>query len=193
MNRWQPNTVERLQEAALFLFHERGYSDVTIADITERAGLTKRTFFNHFPDKREVLFAGASAMEDDVARYVAETGTDQSPIDVAMAALSRAGDDLARWADYARTRRDVIASSPELYERSLIKMASLANTISTALRARGTDARTAKLVADSAVTVFTTAYDYWVEARTVHLESLMQQILTELGETIRSGATSNRR
>src|ERR1700710_116554 len=116
MSRWQPNTVERLQEAAMTLFHQRGYSKVTISDITDSAGLTKRSFFNHFPDKREVLFAGAAELEENVTRYVTEADVERAPIDVAISALVRAGEDLARYGSFAGLRREVIASAPELRE-----------------------------------------------------------------------------
>ena len=97
MSRLEPNTVERLQEAAMTLFHDRGYSDVTVSDIAEQAGLTKRTFFNHFSDKREVLFAGSSALEEEVRRYILESGPEQSAIDVAISALAQAGQSLSNY------------------------------------------------------------------------------------------------
>ena len=74
--RWEPNAKERLQQAAFALFEERGYADVTIAEIAERAGLTKRTFFNHFVDKREVLFAEAQAFEASIVGYVLDADDD---------------------------------------------------------------------------------------------------------------------
>jgi AcrR family transcriptional regulator len=184
MGRWKPNGMERLQGAAMTLFHERGYANVTIADITGHAGLTKRSFFNHFPDKREVLFAGSAALEEAVQRYIAEADTALPPIAVAMAALIRAGEDLARYGEFAPLRRDVIASSPELQERSLIKMASLAGTIATALQTRDVDKRRAELVAHTAVTIFSTAYDEWTDTQSGDFAGLMGEMLTDLSDAI---------
>ena len=187
MSRWEPNTVERLQDAAMTLFSERGYSDVTIADIAGHAGLTKRTFFNHFPDKRDVLFAGSGALEEEVERCILESDREEAAIDVAVSALTRAGEALSQYSDVARLRREVIASSPELQERSLIKMASLSRVIAASLVARDPRIRDATLVADSAVTVFGAAYAAWAEVPESPFGDLMQTVLAELRAAIGAG------
>lgn len=184
MSRWEPNTVERLQDAAMTLFYERGYSDVTVADIAEHAGLTKRTFFNHFPDKREVLFAGSSALEEQVERFILESDREQPAIDVAISALARAGQTLSRYSEGARLRRAVIDSSPELQERSLIKLASLARVIAASLVARDSHIAHATLVADSSVTVFAAAYSAWADLPESQFADLMQKVLVELRAAI---------
>jgi AcrR family transcriptional regulator len=189
MSRWEPNTVERLQDAAMTLFYERGYSDVTVADIAEHAGLTKRTFFNHFSDKREVLFAGSSALEEQVEAFIVTSGPQQPAIDVAISALAAAGQTLSRYSEGARLRRDVIDSSPELQERSLIKLASLARVITAALVARDPHLTGASLVAESAVTVFGAAYSAWADSPTSHFPDLMDKVLAELRTAI-GGARS---
>lgn len=180
MARWEPNARERLQQAAIALFAERGYADVTVAEIADRAGLTKRSFFNHFADKREVLFADAQAFEAGIIQHLAEADDDLSAIDAAIDALTRGGLDLARYGDYAHARRELIASSPELQERNLIKMASLASAIATALRARQVPGRTAIFAAEAAVAVFTAAYDDWADDTTADFAALMQRSLSDL-------------
>ena len=60
------------EQAALELYGERGFEQTTVAEIAERAGLTERTFFRHFADKREVLFAGSSALQELLVSAVAE-------------------------------------------------------------------------------------------------------------------------
>ena len=166
------------------LFGERGYASVTVADIAERAGLTKRTFFNHFADKREVLFAGASAFEASVVGHLSNAEDEPQPIDMAVSALARGGLELAQYGDFARARRDLIAASPELQERDLIKLASLASAISKALRERKFPARTAALTAQAAVAVFTTAYGDWVDDSTQSFELLMQRSLADLRQAV---------
>ena len=176
--------MERLQAAAMTLFHERGYANVTIADIAERAGLTKRSFFNHFTDKREVLFAGAAELEAEVRRHLDEADDGLAPMDLAVAVLTLAGEDLSHYGEFSSIRRDVIASATELQERSLIKLSTLSTAIQSGLQSRGVDPRTAALVSDAAVNIFNLAYDSWGEHPTTEFGTLMQQYLSELREAI---------
>lgn len=181
----KPDVRARLQQAAMELFAERGYADVTIDEIAKRAGMTKRSFFNHFPDKREVLFAGATEFEQNVARHLAEVVDELEPVDAALHALARAGLDLAGYADFARARHELIASSTELRERDLIKMAALAESITPALCRRGIAPRTASITAQTAVAVFTHAYADWIEEGTAaELLDLMQQSMADLRKVV---------
>ncbi|MEA5360921.1 TetR family transcriptional regulator [Amycolatopsis sp., V23-08] len=185
MGRWEPNARERLQHAAMTLFLERDYAEVTVAEIAERAGVTKRTFFNHFTDKREVLFAGAQAFEDGVVRHLAETDDELEAIEAAVTALTRAGADLlSNYVEYARLRRTVIAASPELHERDLIKMSALATAITEGLAARREPGRTAAFAAQTAVIVFTAAYDDWAEDTTADFGALMRRSLESLRKAV---------
>ena len=185
MARWEPDAAGRLQQAAMALFLERGYAEVTIAEIAGRAGLTKRTFFNHFPDKREVLFAGAKDFETSVAGHLAQAGDDLGPLDAAALALTHGGLGLSRYIAFADARRQLIASSPELQERELIKMASLASAIAEALSRRHVPARTATLTAQAAVAVFTTAYGDWADDSTADFRTRMQRSLADLRQAAR--------
>jgi len=166
------------------LFRERGYAEVTVAEIADRAGLTKRTFFNHFADKREVLFAGAKDFETSIVKHLTEADDDLHPIDAAVVALTRGGLELAQYRDFACARQELIASSPELRERDLNKMTSLASAIAEALRQRHVPARTATLTAQAAVAVFTTAYGDWVDDPTTDLDTLMRRSLADLRAAI---------
>ena len=181
MGRWEPNTQQRLQQAAMALFLERGYAEVTVADIAERSGLTRRTFFNHYADKREVLFANAKDFEAGVVRHLAEADPGLDAIDAAVDALTRGGlEDLAQYGEYASARRELIASSLELQERDLIKSTSLAAALTEGLRERGVPGRTATFAAKAAVAVFTAAYDDWTDDTTAEFTTLMRQALTDL-------------
>jgi len=184
MGRWEPDAEGRLQEAAMALFRERGYAEVTVAEIAERAGLTKRTFFNHFADKREVLFAGSKIFEATVLDHLAEVDGDVDAVNAAVVALTRTALPLAGYGELGKARQDIIASSPELRERDLIKMTSLAAAIAEALRKRGVPERTATFAAQSAVAVFTTAFADWVTNSGTDLETLMRQALADLREAI---------
>ena len=185
MGRWEPDGRARLQLAALELFAERGYAEVTVDEIARRAGLTKRTFFNHFTDKREVLFAGAQDFEDSVVGFLKEAPKNLEPIDAALHALDCAGSELAGYGEYARARADLIASSIELRERDLIKMAAMTAAIAAALTERGLTERAAAFTAQVAVTVFNAAYAEWIEQdATDRLLPLMQRLLDEVRQAI---------
>ena len=91
MSRWEPNARGRLEEAALELYTERGFDETTVAEIAERAGLTERTFFRHFADKREVLFGGQDALLALFVNTIVDAPDSMSPIDAVGAALEAAG------------------------------------------------------------------------------------------------------
>src|SRR5579859_716772 len=91
MSRWQPDARGRLEQAALQLFMERGFEQTTVAEIAQRAGLTERTFFRHFADKREVLFGGAGTLQELVVRNIAGAPESAAPIDAVAAGLDAAG------------------------------------------------------------------------------------------------------
>lgn len=166
------------------LFCGRGYADVTVADIAERAGLTKRTFFNHFTDKREVLFAAAEQFQASVIGYLDEVADGVEPIDAAMAALTRGGVDLASYGESAHARRALIAASTELQERNLTKMAALAAALAAGLHKRGGPGTTANFAAQAAVAVFAAAYDEWSDNTAVDFPVLMQKSLSHLHRAI---------
>jgi len=184
MGRWEPDAAGRLQQAAMALFLDRGYAEVTVAQIADRAGLTKRTFFNHFADKREVLFAGAAAFQADVVRYLDEASGAAAPVDAAVEALTRGGLALSRYIAFANARRQVIDSSPELQERDLIKMASLASAIAQALCRRHVPAESATLTAQAAVAVFSAAYADWAKDNTADFRALMQRSLAAMRQAV---------
>src|ERR1700731_1224232 len=125
MARWEPDSRGRLEQAALALYGERGFENTTVAEIAERAGLTERTFFRYFADKREVLFWGAGTLQEFLVSAVASEPDSAAPIDAVAAALEAAGTLLQERREFARQRQAVIAANTELQERELIKLASL--------------------------------------------------------------------
>ena len=181
MSRWEPNARGRLEQAALQLFIERGFEQTTVAEIASRAGLTERTFFRHFADKREVLFGGAGALQELLVSTVASTPDAVAPLDAIAAALVAAGALLQERRAYARQRQIVIAANTELRERELIKLASLATALAEALRRRGVAEPVASLVAEAGIAVFKVAFDRWVnETSQRDLPYLIRESLDEL-------------
>src|SRR5215467_8732832 len=123
MVRWEPNPRGRLEQAALELYHQRGFESTTVAEIAEAAGLTERTFFRHFADKREVLFAGSDALRDLLAQSVLAAPASAPPIEAVGEALEAVGMVINERRDVVPRRQSVIAAHPELRERELIKLA----------------------------------------------------------------------
>ncbi|HET6908835.1 MAG TPA: TetR family transcriptional regulator, partial [Mycobacteriales bacterium] len=124
MGRWEPDAAGRLRQAALDLYRAKGYDQTSVAEIAERAGLTERTFFRYFADKREVLFAGSNQLQDALVAALADTPVSAAPIEQVATAVEAAGQfftDRGR----SRQRQAVIDANAELRERELIKLASL--------------------------------------------------------------------
>ena len=182
MGRWEPDAVGRLRAAALDLFVERGYEGTTVADIAERAGLTARTFFRHFADKREVLFQGSDRLQQAMVDAVREVPAQASVRDAVAAALRAAAGFFGDIRAFARRRRDVIAAIAELRERELIKLASLSAALADALAARGVAALDARLAAESATLVFRVAFERWLEPdETRGFGAIADELLQRLG------------
>ena len=144
------------------LYLERGFEQTTVAEIARRAGLTERTFFRHFADKREVLFAGAAELQDFLVRTLAGAPESACPIDAVTAALEATGPLFEERRDGARQRQAVIAGHAELQERELIKLASLASAMAGALRGRGVKEPAASLTAEAGIAVFKIAFERWL-------------------------------
>jgi AcrR family transcriptional regulator len=162
MARWEPNARERLERAALALFAENGYDATTVAQIADRAGLTKSTFFRHFADKREVLFGGQERLTEAFTSAIGTAPPSATTTECLSAALEAVEVAFTpQRHEFALQRRAVIAANSELQERELLKMARLGLAVAEALRARGTDDITARLAAEVGMLAFSTAFARW--------------------------------
>ncbi|WP_439663009.1 TetR/AcrR family transcriptional regulator [Lentzea sp. HUAS TT2] len=190
MPRWKPDAPERLQTAALDLFDQQGFERTTVAEIVQRAELTQRTFFNHFADKREVLFGMSAQLQREIVGEI-EAGDDTaSPFDVVVHALEVVADRMfeSRRAVVAR-RYAVIAANPELLERELGKNAALTEAIADALHTRCGDPETAFLAAGAAVLAQQAAFRQWTRpGETQTLSELMQDAVRALHTTVSPAA-----
>jgi len=162
MGRWEPNASGRLREAAMALYVERGFDQTTVAEIAERAGLTARTFFRYFADKREVLFAGSASLQGSLVAALEAAPGSASPMRAIAAALDAAATLLGEDRAYARQRQSVITANAELRERELIKLASLSAALADGLRRRGVAEANASLAAEAGVAVFRVAFERWL-------------------------------
>ena len=198
MARWEPGARDRLQKAALELFATRGFEQTTATEIAGSVGLTERTFFRHFSDKREVLFSGQDAFVGAFLAGVEAAPPDASPIEIVAGALRSAA---ALFPDdrrsHSRLRQSVIDQNPALQERERHKLGSVATTLASALRARGVDEPAATLAAQTGITVFGIAFNQWIrEDEQRSLADIGTHVLRELltmtaavtaSDTIRGG------
>ena len=180
MGRWEPNARGRLEQAALDLFVEHGFEQTTVAEIAHRAGLTERTFFRYFSDKREVLFAGTGALQELLVRAVAQAPGSATPLGAIAGALEATAPLLQQRGDYPGRRQAVIAANAELRERELIKLATLAAAMAGALRERDVPEPAASLAAEAGIAVFRIAFERWT-AEDCHPD-LAKLIRASLGE-----------
>jgi AcrR family transcriptional regulator len=167
MARWEPDACGRLVKAAMELFVERGYDRTTVQEIAARAGLTERTFFRYFTDKREVLFSGSKELEKSIVERIVGAPRDASPLAAVAAAFEAAGAELEETRDlqFVRARYALVTNHADVRERELIKMAGLAVAVTKALRARGVPEPAASLTAEAGIAVFKVGFERWVTER----------------------------
>jgi len=183
MVRWEPGSGGRLAQAAMELYGERGFDQTTVADIAERAGLTERTFFRHFSDKREVLFAGAQSLQELLVNTVVNAPDSATPLEAVSISLGAAGSLFNVRRDFAVQRQRIIEGSAELQERELIKLSSLAAALANALRQRGVADPTAGLTGEVAIALFKISFERWVSSSE---PSDLTQVLRDSLEELRA-------
>jgi AcrR family transcriptional regulator len=164
----------------LDLYRERGFDRTTAADIARRAGVNTRTFFRHFPDKREVLFVGEADLRDALARYVGEAPDGLTPAEVLLHAFLKAAHILEDNRSFAEPRLALIATTPTLRERDLAKGAAMALSVAEALRRRGVDDRLADLAAHTAWATFHHAAQNWIDDSTAGLQAHLTRAFADM-------------
>lgn len=185
MGRWEPNARGRLAQAALTLYAEQGFEQTTAAEIASRAGLTERTFFRHFADKREVLFSRMDSMRDIIVGAIEDTPASAAAMDAVSAALQAVGEIIQENPEIARLRDAVVSANAELRERELIKLADFAAVMAGALRARGIREPAASLSAETGIAVFKVARARWIsESGQPDLPELLRESMTDLRDVV---------
>lgn len=180
MGRWPTDSRVRLVQSALDLFLERGFDQTTVADIAARAGLTERTFFRHFTDKREVLFHGGQLLEDAMVEALAAVPPEVPPLAAVATAVTAIASFFEGRQSFSRMRQRVIDSHPELQEREVSKMARLALALADGLRQRGVGDLAARLAADAGVAAFRAAFAMWLENDDADMGVLIRECFDEL-------------
>ena len=188
MSRWAPDARERLETAALDLFVENGYEETTVAQIADRAGLNRATFFRHFADKREVLFGGEDVLAGLFGEGIRAAAPGATLGECLQAALAAAGAALTpQQRAKAAQRVLVVAANIEVQERGLLKHARIARSIDAALRERGFDELIARLGAEVGMLAFTIALEHWIgsehgEPFLAHVSPALIDLLTRAAE-----------
>jgi AcrR family transcriptional regulator len=183
MGRWEPGARERLVVAAIDLFTEQGYDATTVAQIAERAGVTKSTFFRHFADKRELLVAGQETLSRLLAEGITEAPSDATPLEAVAAGLERASSAMGPMnRELAPRLKAAVAASAELQERDALKSISLAAAMTTALVARGVPDLTAAIAAELGVLAFKRGFTEWSESERDAEDGLARYTLAALDE-----------
>ncbi|MGW0055533.1 TetR family transcriptional regulator [Nocardia sp. 852002-20019_SCH5090214] len=183
MGRWEPGARERLVVAAVDLFTEQGYDATTVAQIAERAGVTKSTFFRHFPDKRELLVAGQETLSRLLAEGIAEAPERATPLEAVAAGLERASAAMGPMnRELAPRLKAAVAASAELQERDALKSVGLAAAMTEALIARGVPDPTAALASELGVLAFKRGFAEWTDGERDASDELARHVLSALDE-----------
>jgi AcrR family transcriptional regulator len=188
MARWEPGARERLVIAAVDLFTEQGYDATTVAQIAERAGVTKSTFFRHFPDKREILVAGQQTLSQLLTEGIAEAPEDATPLAAVAAGLERASSAMGPMnRELAPRLKAAVAANVELQARDALKSVGLAADMTDALIARGVSSPVAHLASEVGALAFKQGFAQWLQAD--HDAALAPYLLTAL-EDLRAASRS---
>lgn len=182
------NVRDRLQSAALELFREQGYEKTTAAEIAAKAGVTERTFFRQFPDKKEVLFDREAMVMGLLTASIDEAPAELDPLDVLLWAFRSFQPVLEDGWDYAKPRHDLIVVTPALHEREVAKLAALADALGKALIARGIPDLRASLAAHIGMAAFSHAASAWMNDPTISLGDRIDAAFRE----VRSVLTGNK-
>jgi len=190
MARWEAGARERLVVAAVELFTEQGYDETTVAQISERAGLTKSTFFRHFPDKRELLVAGQETLSALLAEGILSAPSGATPLAAVATGLERASSEMGPVnRDLGPRLKAAVAANAELRERDALKSVGMAAAMTDALLARGASETTAHLAGEMGVLAFKQGYTRWSEGDREGDAGLAPHVLAALDDLRRAASS----
>ena len=179
---------ERLQHAALALYRDHGYDRTTTAQIAKRAGVTERTFFRHFADKREVLFDGEDMLRAALTTGIAQAPAMLGPLNTLLQAFRSIEPLLEENRSFSEPRQRIIAATPALQERELAKIAAVADSLAVGLMDRGVDKRAAVLAAKVGMTALVEATNAWLADDSERFIAYLEAAFTELRNIVASAA-----
>ncbi len=162
MPRWPEDSRTRLIDSSLALFVEHGYAEVTVDDIAERAGVSARTFFRHFPDKEEVLFADDDELLPVLLAAIGSGEAGQSAEHDMARALLTLAEQFQPDREQLSHRQRIIDSHVALSGRELAKQARWQQSVMDALVARGYSVEQSDLLAAIGFAIFRRALHAWL-------------------------------
>jgi AcrR family transcriptional regulator len=171
---------KRLQHAALELFADNGFDQTTVAQIAARAGVTERTFFRHFPDKREVLFDGQNILGTALSEAIANAPSDLSPLQTLRQAFASVTAMLEQNRQFSKPRQRIISATPALQEREVAKHVAMARIVAEALQRRGVERQRADLAAQTGLATLGYALADWFEDPALRLDDYLDSAFVEL-------------
>ncbi len=180
MPRNREDARQRLMKAALELFAENGFDHTTAAQIAARAGVTERTFFRAFPDKREVLFVGQNILDTALSEAIAKAPANLPPIETLRRAFASVTQMLEDNRRFSEPRQRIISATPALQEREVAKHAALVRTVAEALQRRGVEKLRADLAAQTGLAVLGHALVSWFADPSVRLNDYVDRAFVEL-------------
>jgi AcrR family transcriptional regulator len=183
MARWAADAAGRLHNAALELFIENGFAATTVPQITERAGLTTRSFFRYFADKREVLFTGEDELPAVVAEMFDQADLEQTPMEIVHHGLRNVVTPrLKSFRNELLVRRQIVHSDDGLRERELRKLAILHSAATAALIRRGLTPLDAEIMGRLAVTIYDTTLELWLaQDAPDSLDAILDSVVEAVG------------
>ncbi|OCJ07173.1 hypothetical protein A6U86_08845 [Rhizobium sp. AC27/96] len=182
MPRNREEVRRRLMEAALELYQERGYEQTTAAEIAQKAGVTERTFFRHFPDKREMFFHGETALGEMLTAAVRNAPRELGPWETLFKAFRSAEKLFIENRHISEPGRRIVAASPALQERQAAKVNSLTEALAAELRERGVAARRASLIAKIGMAVLAHAVASWLDGGSQELDDHLIQAFEDVSD-----------
>jgi AcrR family transcriptional regulator len=171
---------KRMRHAAVELFAEHGFDQTTAAQIAARAGVTERTFFRHFPDKREVLFEGQEILGTALSEAIAKAPAALSPIETLHRAFAAVTGLFEANRQFSEPRQRIISATPALQEREVAKHAAMARTVAVALQRRGVERPRADLAAQAGLAVLGYALACWFADPSLRLSDHLDRAFAEL-------------
>lgn len=194
MPRWEQGAKERLRQAATELFEEQGFENTSAVQIAKRARLTTRTFFRYFADKQEILFADEDMLRAALVQEILQTADIAEPLQTVTRTLAAFNWEGLASRESLRRREAMIASTPYLRERELIKQHQMADEIGCALHSRGVDGELAGLAAHVGVQVFRDGYRQWVAVdNDADLAATTEAAMNRLATIVPTKASATRR
>jgi mycofactocin system transcriptional regulator len=182
-------TRGRIESAALDLFTRRGFEGVTIDEVAEVAGISRRTFFRYFATKADAVWGDFAGHVDRLRDLLHEAGTGQTVLTSICDAYVEVNDYAPGDLPLLRQRMQLILTEPALQAHSQVRYADVDRVVAEYVAARtGTEPGELlpRLVATSTRAAATTAFEAWLTSPEFSLDKALRTAFDELASGFRS-------